>query len=70
MIYFWGVCLLLALGSTARGHHELGCSGDMELRNTLRQSACRLRGNRTDGDVFRAHVRAKHGVDQAGECIE
>ena len=60
---------MLALGSTARGDGGSTCSpgGATELRDTLRQSACRLGGNRTEGDVFRAHVRAKHGVDVASE---
>ena len=65
MKFFRGVCLLLALGSsTARGDGGSTCSpgGVTELRDTLRQSACRLRGNRTEGDIFRAHVQAKHGV--------
>ena len=73
-MHFLGVCLLLALGSTARGDDASRCSqgGVTELRDTLRQSACRLGANRTEGDVFRARVRAKHGVDQAGElhCLQ
>ena len=40
---------------------------DLHVRDMLHQSACRLGGNRADGDIFRAHVRTKHGVDQASE---
>ena len=58
-------CLLLAVLFTARGDGSISsCSqtDDTRLLNKIRQSACRLKGNRTEGDAFKASIRRKHGV--------
>ena len=60
-----GVCLLLALIAATRGDDAVArCSQTdvTELRDALRQSACRLKANKTEGEEFRAAVRAKHGL--------
>ena len=60
------VCLLLALvAATCTLGDAVASCGQTDvtvLKDTLRQSACRLRANRTEGEEFRASVRAKHGL--------
>lgn len=59
-----GVCLLLALIAATRGDDTVAeCTQTdvTELKDALRQSACRLNANRTAGEEFRAAVRTKHG---------
>ena len=58
-------CLLLAVLLTARSDDSIpSCShtDDTGLLDTIRQSACRLKGNRTEGYAFKASIRRKHGV--------
>ena len=57
------VCLLLALvAATCTLGDAVASCDQTDVKNTLRQSACRLRANRTEGEEFRASVRAKHGL--------
>ena len=58
------VCLLLALVAATRVDAVTSCSQTdvTALRDAMRQSACRLEANRTAGEMFRAAVRAKHGL--------
>jgi hypothetical protein len=63
-----GLCLLLALIAATRGDDAVARCTQTDvttLRDTLRQSACRLKANRTEGEAFRAAVRAKHGLPDA-----
>lgn len=57
-------CILLTLAAVVQG--DTGCSGTdvTALRDTLRQSACKLvpgRGNDTQTREFRENVYKKHG---------
>ena len=61
-------CLLLAVLFTARGISSCSQTDDTGLLDTIRQSACRLRGNRTEGDDFKARIRRKHGVTSPVSC--
>ena len=66
-----GACLLLAVLFTARGDDSISsCSqtDDTGLLDTIRQSACRLKGNKTEGDAFKASIRRKHGVTTPISC--
>ena len=66
-----GLCLLLALIAATRGDDAVARCTQTDvttLRDTLRQSACRLKANRTEGEAFRAAVRAKHGLPD-GELL-
>ena len=64
-------CLLLAVLFTARSDDSIpSCSqtDDTGLLDTIRQSACRLRGNGTEGNAFKARIRRKHGVTSPISC--
>ena len=58
------VDLLLTLIAATTGDVVASCNqtNPTALRNALRQSACRLKAYRTEGEEFRASVRAKHGL--------
>ena len=61
-------CLLLAVLFTVRGISSCSQTDDTGLLDTIRQSTCRLKGNRTEGDAFKASIRRKHGVTSPIIC--
>ena len=61
--------LLVLYTSTARGDGDLQleCNQDgLKLKDALRESSCRMKGNFNDTERFGAGVRTKHGVDGIG----
>ena len=61
--------LLVLYTSTARGdgNLQLECNQDgLKLKDALRESSCRMKGNFNDTEKFGAGVRTKHGVDGIG----